>query len=86
MGQPPVTLHSDVLTDHNRPFVPEFFSANVQKYLGIKEARLEDSNHQALFSSTYTSILWDPYLHPRVLITASPGWIGSPNDQKHFHW
>ncbi|GFS44615.1 retrovirus-related Pol polyprotein from transposon 412 [Nephila pilipes] len=32
----------------------------MQKYLGIQEARSENSIHHALDSSTYTSILWDP--------------------------
>ncbi|GFS89075.1 hypothetical protein NPIL_473701 [Nephila pilipes] len=55
------------------------YSANVKKYLGIQGARSKNSNHQALDSSTYTSILWDPYLHQKVFVTASPVLIGSPN-------
>ncbi|GFS43327.1 integrase catalytic domain-containing protein [Nephila pilipes] len=62
------------------------YSANWQKYLGIQEAILKNSSHQALDSSTYTSILWDPYLHQRIFVTASLVWTVSPNGQKHFHW
>ncbi|GFU31428.1 retrovirus-related Pol polyprotein from transposon 412 [Nephila pilipes] len=54
----------------------------VPKHLDIREARSEHSSRRALDSSTYTSILWDPYLHQRIFVTALPVLIGSPNGQK----
>ncbi|GFU21798.1 integrase catalytic domain-containing protein [Nephila pilipes] len=72
-GQPPVTLHCDVSTDRIRPFEPEFvrreifnnmlvlshpgIKASLKLYLGIQEARSENSSNQALDSSIHIDLV-----------------------------